>query len=100
MSTKRIKNLFVNFLLLAILLSACSPAAVPQPTAVPTTPPHTATVPPLPTATVPPPTPTPTPTQEGQFTRHGYHDAAYDIESDRVIVFGGMTDTDHMLSDT
>jgi D-alanyl-D-alanine carboxypeptidase len=54
MSRKRISNLFMNFILLAFLLYACTPAAAPSPIATtapsPTTPPPTPTTAPSPTA--------------------------------------------------
>jgi hypothetical protein len=89
-----------------LYLTACSAA---QPTSTPV-PPATApptAIPPSPVPPTPlPPTPAPTavagltPTPQIELSKLGYHAAAYDIESDRVIVFGGTTDPQHGLSDT
>jgi hypothetical protein len=88
--------------LLVFILSACGPAPTPTPSATPLpTPTPSAT--PLPTPTpsatpLPVPTPTPLatptthPTSAAQPPKRGYHAAAYDSGSDRVIVVGGAGD--------
>jgi N-acetylneuraminic acid mutarotase len=76
-------------LMLCILFSIAILTAYTAPTPAPTTTP-------MPTAT-----PEPTATLgAAQPSKLGYHDAAYDIKADRVIVFGGEIDPDHGLSDT
>jgi hypothetical protein len=87
----RLLNLFAALVLFGV---ACAPATAPAPTAPPTSQP--APTPAPPTATPLPPTPAP----KVEFSPHGYHAAAYDSKLDRMIVFGGQLDGNHVLSDT
>jgi hypothetical protein len=89
MNHKRLVSQMVSLTLVALLLTACS---VPQPTSTlvpPGTTPPTA-VPPTPVPPTPAP-PTPTAVPAPPPSPRGYISMAYDVESDRGILFGGQT---------
>lgn len=85
------------FLLLCILLSACGPS----PEELTATSAAATTITPTISPTLPPTyTPTPTPVPLLSPLARAYHQMAYDIESDRAILFGGEGIIKGMLEDT
>ena len=98
MNHKRLLSQIVSLLLVMLVSAACGAA---QPTATPV-PPTATPVPPTatpvpPTATAAPAaaaTPSPTTMPSLSPSPRGYHSMAYDAESDRVILFGGVTGGD------
>lgn len=109
------KHLFA-LIIIASLIFGCGSGATatdtqapPTPSNTPLPPAATATSPPLtatpvaPTATPVPPTATPvpsTPTPPSIPAARGYHQMAYDVESDRVILFGGCGSGGRCFDDT
>jgi hypothetical protein len=88
------RRIFSRIIVLSLILLALVACSAPQPTS--TLIPPTATSSPVP----PIATPTLTPVPLLSPPARGYHRMAYDVESDRAILFGGMGIVKGMLEDT